>query len=156
MMTQILTGDRIGKQGTIRLGCSAVLLDELGQSVLLTRRVDNGEWCLPGGGVEPGESMAEACAREFFEETGLKVRVKRLTGVYSSPDRIIVYPGGNKIQVVSLNFFVEKIGGKLGLSDETTEARFVPVSEAVEMKLFHSHAERIRDAVVRQAEAFIK
>jgi ADP-ribose pyrophosphatase YjhB (NUDIX family) len=155
-MTQTLTGDRIGKQGTIRLGCSAVLFDESGQNVLLTRRADNGEWCLPGGGIEPGESMAEACEREFFEETRLKVRVKRLTGVYSSPNMVIVYPDGNTIQVVSMNFLVEKIGGELGLSDETTEARFVPVSEAVQMKLFHSHAERIRDAVSGQAEAFIK
>jgi hypothetical protein len=82
--------------------------------------------------------------------------VKRLTGVYSLPNIVIVYPDGNTIQVISLNFLVEKIGGELGLSGETTEARFMLVSEAVQMNLFHSHAERIRDAVSGQVEAFIK
>ena len=62
-MTQILCGERIGKQGKIRLGCSAAIFDERGR-ILLTRRADNNQWCLPSGGMEPGESAAEACERE--------------------------------------------------------------------------------------------
>ena len=89
-MTQILYGDRIGRQGNIRLGCSAVLFDVNREKVLLTRRADNGRWCLPSGGVEPGESVTEACIRETLEETGLRVRVKRLTSVFSSPDRLVI------------------------------------------------------------------
>ncbi len=54
-MTRILYGDRIGRQGKIRLGCIAILFDEKQEKVLLTRRADNGQWCLPGGGAEPGE-----------------------------------------------------------------------------------------------------
>jgi len=57
--TQVLYGDRIAKQGKIRLGCSAAIFDVQGR-VLLTKRTDNGQWCLPSGGVEPGESVAEA------------------------------------------------------------------------------------------------
>jgi 8-oxo-dGTP pyrophosphatase MutT (NUDIX family) len=75
-MTQILYGDRIGRKGNIRLGCSAVLFDANREKILLTRRADNGQWCLPSGGVEPGESVTEACFRETWEETGLKVRVE--------------------------------------------------------------------------------
>ena len=71
-MTQILYGERIGKQGKIRLGCSAAIFDEHGR-ILLTRRADNGQWCLPGGGMESGESAAEACEREVLEETGLSL-----------------------------------------------------------------------------------
>ena len=56
-MTQVLYGERIGKQGKIRLGCSAAIFDERGR-ILLTRRADNNQWCLPGGGMEPGESAA--------------------------------------------------------------------------------------------------
>ena len=88
-MTQILYGERISKQGKIRLGCSAAMFDEHGR-ILLTRRADNGQWCLPGGGMEPGESAAEACEREVLEETGLSVRVRRLVGVYSHSDQLIV------------------------------------------------------------------
>jgi 8-oxo-dGTP pyrophosphatase MutT (NUDIX family) len=68
---QILTGDRIGKLGRTRLGCSAAIFDESGDKILLTKRADNGEWCLPGGIVEPGESVEETCIREVWEETGL-------------------------------------------------------------------------------------
>ena len=76
-MTQILYGDRLGREGKIRVGCSAVIFNDEGK-VLLTRRLDNGQWCLPSGGMEAGESPAETCIREVFEETGLHVRVTRL------------------------------------------------------------------------------
>ncbi len=119
-MTQVLFGPRLGREGKLRLGCSAAIFD--GQDrILLTRRTDNGLWCLPGGAAEPGESVAEACEREVWEETGLVVRVKRLVGVYSHPDMLIIYPDGNKIHVVALHFEVEWISGEPGLSNETTE-----------------------------------
>ena len=155
-MTQTLTGERIGKQGKLAVGCSAVLLDESGENVLLTRRADNGQWCLPGGRVEPGESVAEACVREVREETGIQVQVVRLTGIYSSRDRLLVYPDGNKFQVIALNFLVEYAGGEPGLSDETTEIRFTPISKAIQMDLFNGHTERIRDAVSEAGEAYIR
>ena len=105
-MTQVLYGDRLGKHGKIRLGCSAAIFDEQ-KRVLLTKRQDNGQWCLPSGGLEPGESAAEACEREVLEETGLSVRTKRLVGVYSHPDQLVVYADGNKVQIVALHFEAE-------------------------------------------------
>jgi 8-oxo-dGTP pyrophosphatase MutT (NUDIX family) len=149
-------GKRISRQGILRLGCSAVLLDETGTRILLTRRKDNGLWCLPGGRVEAGESVPEAIEREFFEETGLRVRVKRLTGVYSDPDQLVVYPDGNKVHIVVLNFLVERISGEIILSNETTDIRFFPVAEAANMDLFHNHAEHLRDALAGQEAAFVK
>ena len=101
-MTIVLYGERLGQQGTIRLGCSAIVFDEHGR-ILLTCRADNGQWCLPGGRMESGESAAEACEREVFEETSLQVHVTRLVGVYSYPDQLVVYPDGNKAQIVALH-----------------------------------------------------
>src|SRR5262245_30600921 len=123
-MTQILYGDRLGKDGKIRLGCSAVIFDETRTRALLTRRTDNGLWCVPGGAMESGESTAEACEREVFEETGLNVRAKRLIGVYSNPDQLVIYPDGEKVHFVILSFEAEIIRGELGLSNETTDAGF--------------------------------
>jgi len=82
-MTQILYGDRIAAQGKIRLGCSAAIFDSQSR-VLLTKRQDNGQWCLPSGGMEPGESVAEGCEREVLEETGLSVREADCWRVQSS------------------------------------------------------------------------
>lgn len=79
---------------------------------MLTRRADNGRWCLLGGGMESGESATEACEREVLEETGLTVRVKRLIGVYSNPNQLVIYPDGNKAHFVVLSFETQVIDGE--------------------------------------------
>lgn len=68
-MPQIIYGERAGRLGRLAVGCSATIFDETRQKVFLTRRSDNGKWCLPGGQMEPGESAVEACQREVAEET---------------------------------------------------------------------------------------
>ncbi len=155
-MTEIFTGERIGRQGKIRLGCSAVVFDQVGRKVLLTRRADNGRWCLPSGGVEPGETLTEACVRETLEETGLNVRVLRLTGVYSDPDQLVVYPGNTRVQIVALNFEAVVTGGRMAVSDETTEVGFFTLEEMKSMDLVLDHQQRILDAAKKQEAAFIR
>jgi ADP-ribose pyrophosphatase YjhB (NUDIX family) len=154
--TIILTGNRIAREGELRLGCSAIILSDDRKEVLLTRRKDNGQWCLPGGRIDPGESVTEGCEREVLEETGLIVRVVRLSGVYSDPNQLVVYPDGNKAHVVVLAFEAKKTRGELGLSDETTDARFFPIGEAVRMDLFHGHADQIRDAARENSTTYIR
>lgn len=154
-MTQVLYGPGLGKQGKIRLGTSAILFNRE-RKFLLTKRSDNGQWCLPGGAVESGESLAEACEREVFEETGLKVRVKRLVGVYSHPDQLVVYPDGNKAFIVAIHFEVQAIGGELGLSDETTDFGYFTLDETETLQILGRHRERIMDSLGNHAEAVIK
>jgi len=154
-MTKIIYGDRIGTQGKIRLGCSAAIFDEHGR-VLLTKRQDNGQWCLPSGGVEPGESVAEGCEREVFEETGLKVRVKRFVGVYSHPDQLTVYSETDKFHIVALHFEAEIIGGELGISDETSDYGYFTMEEIEGLEMLGRHKERIVDTRANQKEAFIR
>ena len=155
-MTQILFGDRIGKQGKIRLGCSAVLFNEKRDKVLLTRRADTGQWCLPSGGVEPGESVTETCEREFMEETGLQVRAIRLTGLCSNPNRLVIYNDNDRFQIISLNFEVEAVGGKIGLSDETTEVGFYSLTEIEKMNMMNHHKQFIVDTMTGQDAAIIR
>jgi len=154
-MTQILYGDRIGAQGKIRLGCSAAIFDEQGR-VLLTKRQDNGQWCLPSGGVEPGESVAEGCEREVWEETGLKVRVKRFVGVYSHPDQLTVYSETDMFQIVALHFETEIVDGELGLSDETSDFGYFTMDEIEELDMLGRHKERIIDTLENKKDAFIR
>lgn len=146
--TQILYGDRFGKQGELRVGCSATIFDEKRQKVLLTQRTDNGRWCLPGGRMESGESAAEACEREVWEETGLRVRVKRLIGIYSDPDQLVIYPDGNKVFLVVLGFEVDIIDGVLGLSDETTDVGYFTLAEMESMPMHGNHKSRVEDALL--------
>ena len=85
-MSKLIRGERIGKTAIVRPGADAIIFDESRENVLLTRRSDNGRWCLPGGLMVPGESAQETCIREALEETGLQVQVARLVGIYTSPD----------------------------------------------------------------------
>lgn len=154
-MSQVLYGPRLGKEGSIRVGCSAVIFDDTRRKVLLTQRADNGRWCLPGGQMEAGESAAEACEREVREETGLRVRAKRLIGVYSNPDQLVIYPDGNKAFFVVLNFEVEVLGGALGLSNETTAFGYFRLEEMESMPMHGEHKNRVEDAL-RGGDAVMK
>lgn len=94
-------------------GVAAVIFDAEGR-VLLVRRADNGHWGLPSGKVEVGESVADAVVREVQEETGLRVRVARLIGVYSDPaSQTFVYPDGEAVQFVTCSFLCQPEGGQL-------------------------------------------
>jgi 8-oxo-dGTP pyrophosphatase MutT (NUDIX family) len=155
-MAKLIYGERIGRDAILTPGCSAIVFDAAREKVLLTRRTDNGRWCLPGGRMDPGESAAETCIREVREETGLEVRVVRLIGIYTSPDHIIEYADGDRSQLVAMSFEAEVIGGEPGLSDETTEIGYFAVADLEGMDLMEHHRERIRDALAARPVAFVR
>ena len=124
--------------------------------MLLTRRSDNGRWCLPGGAMDAGESAAECCAREVLEETGLVVSVGRLIGVYSTPHRITEYPDGNRKQTFDLVFEAVRISGELSVSDETTELVYFSPAQMKSMDVMELFQERVNDAFARQEVAFLR
>ena len=153
---KIIHGERVARRARLRPGASAIIFDSARQQVLLTRRSDNGRWCLPGGGMDPGESAEETCVRETLEETGLKVLATKLVGVYTSPHIMVEYSDGNRVQPISFSFEAEVIGGELSLSDETTEYGYFSVNELDTVDLLEHHRQRIDDAVQGRAEAFYR
>ncbi len=155
-MTRVLYGDHIGKEGELRIGSCAVIFDDRREKVLLTKRSDNGLWCVPGGQMEAGESVEECCIREVFEETGLQVRPIRLIAVYSNRDQLVVYPDGNQAQIVVLSFEAEITGGELGLSEETTQVGYFSPVEMESMPMLGRHLERVMDALEGHAAPFIR
>ena len=139
----------------IRPGVSAIIITPEG--LLLQRRADNQLWGLPGGGVEPGESLSAAVVREVHEETGLEVAPGRLVGVYSSPEhhQIVTYPDGNVIHYVSSCFECRVVGGRLTCGVESIElAWFDP--ERLPQDLMPMHRLRVFDALARQPGAFVR
>jgi len=108
--------------------------------VLLTKREDFEVWCLPGGGVEEGESLAEAGIREAKEETGLAVELTRLVGVYSRM-------GGGLRDMHAVLYAAKPIGGELKTQpNETIDVAYFPFDQLPEELLF-GHKKRITDAV---------
>lgn len=155
-MTRILNGDRIGATAQLKIGAAAAIFDAQRERILLTQRADNAQWCLPGGGMEPGESIVEACVREVWEETGLEVRITRLLGVYSSPHRITEYADGNRFQFVSLLFEAEPLNLDVQLGEECLAWGWFTSDEANELEMLESHRERLPDAFAQRPAAFFR
>lgn len=135
-------GTSINKQVT---GAAAIVTDDRNR-VLLQRREDNGYWGLPGGGVDPGETVSAACIREVKEETNLEVEILRLHGVYSDPaiGQLIRYPDGTVAHIIAVVFVCRVVGGDLKISHESTEAGWFEMS-ALPEPMTPSHRVRIAD-----------
>jgi 8-oxo-dGTP pyrophosphatase MutT (NUDIX family) len=139
----------------IRPAVSAVIFDRRGR-LLLQQRSDGGQWGLPGGSVEIGESVREAVVREVLEETGLTVAARRLVGVYSSPSlQLVRYPDGNVWHYVSMCFECSVRSGALQTCDETLALEYFPLRR-LPATLLAYHRVRIRDASARRAAPFIR
>lgn len=132
----------------LRLSVSAVVWRAPGAAILLMRRSDNGQWGLPGGYVELGESVEAAAAREVFEETGVHVAPERLIGVYSDPKtQVIAYPDGQRVQAVNLCFEARPVGeGEPTTPEETLETGWFEPA-ALPAPRVPIHEIRIRDAL---------
>ena len=108
--------------------------------VLVKRAHDpyEGKWALPGGFVRYGEMVEDAAVREAEEETSLKVKLRKIVGVYSDPSRD---PRGH---VVSVCFLAARINGRPLAKGDAAEARIfkdIPWGE-----LAFDHSRILRDA----------
>ncbi len=116
---------------TPKLMVDVVIPSERG--IVLVRRASDpfeGEWALPGGFVEVGETVEEAATREAAEETGLAIELARLIGVYSAPDRD---PRGHNVSVA---FLARVVGGDLVAASDAAEVAVLD-PEAVELAFDH-------------------
>jgi len=122
----------------ILLGANVAIFQS--SEILLTKREDFEVWCLPGGIVEVGESMAQAAVREAREETGLEVELLRLVGLYST------ITGVYGADCHAALFAARPIGGALNpQANEVLELRFFAPDDLPENMLWW-HRQRIADA----------
>jgi ADP-ribose pyrophosphatase YjhB (NUDIX family) len=142
----------------IRLSVSAVVWrDRPGGEVLLMQRSDNGHWGLPGGYVELGESVAAACAREVLEETGVRVEIGKLVGVYSDPGRqVIDYGDGRRVHAINLCFEARATGSGTATTPHETLATGYFATSALPTPFVPIHEIRIRDALTGAPSAAVR
>jgi 8-oxo-dGTP diphosphatase len=108
-----------------RLVVAALVFICKDHSLLLVKQNYGGQyWSLPGGVVEPGETIDQAAIREVKEETGLDIRLTRLVGLYSKPSE----------DALAVTFEGELTGGFLATvpNNEISECRYFPLDQVPE------------------------
>jgi 8-oxo-dGTP pyrophosphatase MutT (NUDIX family) len=128
------------------VGANVAIFDDAGQ-LLLTRRQDNGLWCLPGGHMDLGERIDQTAIREAQEETGLRIQLERLVGLYSAYYAPGTFGEASPARAILIALFRAKpTGGALTLNAEVTEFGWFDPDHLPE-DLIPQHVQRIRDAI---------
>lgn len=128
------------------VGVGAVILRE--QEVLLVRRAAEplrGQWSLPGGMLELGETLRQGVEREVLEETGLKVEAKEVLEVFDS-----IFPdsqGKARFHYVLIDFLCELRGGELCAGGDVTEALWASLDELERFGLTENALSVVRKAL---------
>ena len=138
---------------SIVIAASAFVLDDA-ERLLMIRRIDNGLHALPGGRHELGETMTQAAVRETEEETGVRIAVTGLIGIYSNPEHVIAFTDGEVRQEFSICFRARPIGGDPRPSDETSEAVWIEQDRIADLDVHPSIRLRIEHGYARHAEPY--
>jgi ADP-ribose pyrophosphatase YjhB (NUDIX family) len=132
------------KANSLVPGGSAIVTDESSR-ILLQRRSDSGNWSLPGGTMNIGETLEQCVIREVREETGFEVQIVGLLGIYTDPAHVIEYDDGEVRQEFNITYIANIIGGSLAVSEESTAVEFIsptefdqiPIHPTVRLRLHH-------------------
>ena len=134
----------LNTQTKFKIGVFGVIFDT-DKKVLLCHRNDYDLWNLPGGRLEKNESPWDGVVREVKEETGLNVKVVKLIGVYSKPDK----------DEIVFSFLCEKESGEITTTDEARSVEFFDF-EDLPPKTVPKQVERIEDALKNYSETVTK
>lgn len=115
----IYSGD-IGVQSP-KIAAFGAVFDAEGR-ILLMQRADNRLWAMPGGMVEVGETAAQAAEREFWEETGVRVRAERLIGIFDNR----AYGGRAPFQTYLIGFMCSHVSGTPHPTSEALDVGYFP------------------------------
>jgi mutator protein MutT len=116
------------------VGVGAVIVQD-GKVLIVKRKYDPlaGQWSLPGGGVELGETLEDSVVREMLEETGLAIEVGPVIEVF---DRITRDSTGEvRYHFVLVDYLCWPVGGELRASSDVADARFVEPADLPQYNL---------------------
>ncbi|TDD59333.1 NUDIX domain-containing protein [Kribbella antibiotica] len=124
---------------------ASAVVEESGK-VLMVRRLDSGNWALPGGQMELGESLAACVRREVLEETGIAVEVTGIVGIYSDPNHVIQYSDGEVRQQFNVCLTARRTAGEARVGDsESTSVEYFFPAEIEKLSLHPTQQLRLRD-----------
>ena len=115
--------------------------------LLLVKRGDSGNWTLPGGTLDFGESMTDCAIRELREETGMRVNLVDIIGTYTDPEIKIAYSDGEVRQEFTIVYYGETPDEQVTIDDESTAYGWFALEDLVNLRVADSQAIRLKDVV---------
>lgn len=134
-------------------GTCAAILNNTGK-VLLHKREDNNLWTLPGGKIEIGESISDCCKREIKEEIGLKVKIKKIIGIYTSPDYTFDFGGGFIYQPFVVAFLCTTDDENFAMNHESTDIKWFDKKDVFKLKMISNTLQIIKQAFSKKDAYF--
>jgi 8-oxo-dGTP pyrophosphatase MutT (NUDIX family) len=126
-----------------------------GDTILLICRTDNGNWSMPGGAHDPGESLSHTAVRETLEETGVDIRLSGVVGIFTDPAHVIHYTSNDEVrQEFTVVYRAEPVGGTPKTSNESSRVEWVPIEQIQTLPMDVSQRKRITWAL-DNAEPYI-
>lgn len=132
------------KPNSLVPACGILAIDDLGR-VLLQRRRDTGQWAIPMGKQELGETPSQCAIRETQEETGVLTEITGILGVYSDPGHIVAYTDGEIRQEWELILLGRPVSGTPAVNDEASDVRWVAVADLESLDIHPTQWRQLRD-----------
>ena len=122
-----------------------LVVNDLGQ-ILLQRRRDTGQWALPGGKQDFGETPSQCAIRECEEETGVRAKITGFLGIYSDPAHIVEYTSNGEVrQEYEVTLIGEPVSGQPAANDEASEVSWVSPTELDQLDIHPTMRRQLRD-----------
>jgi 8-oxo-dGTP pyrophosphatase MutT (NUDIX family) len=128
--------------------CGVLAADEQGR-ILLQRRRDTGQWAIPMGKMELGETPRQCAIRETLEETGVLTEVTGILGVYSDPGHIVAYSDGEVRQEYEVILLGRPVGGEPKVNDEASDVAWVSPGDLSTLDIHPTQWRQLRDYLDR-------
>ncbi len=132
------------KPNSLVVACNLLVTDDSG-AILLQRRRDTGQWALPGGAMDLGETVAQCALRECHEETGIIAQITGFLGIYSNPNHIIAYTDGEARQQYENTYIGTAVDGEPSINAEADGVAYVQPDELDQYDIHPSMRRQIDD-----------
>ncbi|MEV4113240.1 NUDIX domain-containing protein [Nonomuraea sp. NPDC049695] len=136
------------KANSLVPACGTVTVDDAGR-ILMQRRRDTGQWALPMGKMEIGETPSQCAVRETEEETGVRVEPVRILGIYSDPGHIVAYTDGEIRQEYEVMLIARPVGGRPEANDEASDVRWVDPADLRSLDIHPTQWRQLNDYLER-------
>jgi len=134
---------------------NSIVVNDQGQ-ILLIQRTDNGNWSLPGGAMDLGESIRQAAIRETLEETGIQTEITGINGIYTNPNHVLHYTSNDEVrQEFSVVLTARPVAGQPTPSSESSRVEWVTPEKLDDHPMHASMRKRLAHYLSGRTEPYL-